>query len=56
MNYAKIAYEAYAKQTHWKSIITGDKLPEFENLRPEIQAAWETAAKAVYDAALEPCV
>lgn len=44
---AKIAYDAYCKQTGGVSLISGDKLPSFENLRFEIQEAWWAAANAV---------
>lgn len=44
---AKIAYEAYCRQTNWKSLVTGDQLPQFEDLRQEIKDAWWVAAQAV---------
>lgn len=37
---AKIAYEAYCESTDWKSAITGDPLPQFNNCRPSVQKAW----------------
>lgn len=42
----KIAYNAYCKQAGGVSLISGDKLPEFEVLKPEIQDAWDAAAAA----------
>lgn len=42
-----IAYDAYCKTTGGKSLITGDILPEYEKLKPEIQDAWEKAGQAV---------
>ena len=46
-NYAKIAYDAYCKSTGGVSIISGDKLPEFEILKQSIKDAWWEAAHAV---------
>jgi hypothetical protein len=45
--YAKIAYDAYCKQTGGVSLIGGDKLPSFVDLKPEIQDAWWAAAYAL---------
>lgn len=36
----KVGYDAYCKQTGGVSLISGDKLPGFEYLRPAIQDAW----------------
>jgi len=47
--FARIAYDAYCEQTGGVSLISGDKLPDFENLRIEIQDAWWAAAKKVCD-------
>lgn len=47
---AKIAYDAYCKQTGGKSLISGDYLPAFETLRQDIQDAWWAAADAVHAA------
>lgn len=44
---AKIAYDSYCAQTGGISLISGDKLPEFDNLKIEIRDAWFSAAKAV---------
>ncbi len=44
----KIAYEAYCKERNWKSVV-GDPLPHFEQQSPELQNAWDQAAKAVAD-------
>ena len=46
---AQIAYEAYCKNTGWKSLVSGAKLPSWNELRPEIQAAWRAAAQAILD-------
>jgi hypothetical protein len=44
---AKIAYNAYCQQTGGVSLISGDKLPEFDALKTSIQTAWMVAAAAV---------
>jgi hypothetical protein len=44
---AKIAYDAYSEQTGGVSLISGDKLPEFDALKTSIQTAWMVAAAAV---------
>lgn len=42
----KIAYEAYSENRNWKTY--DDKpMPKWDELRPEIQAAWEAAADKV---------
>ena len=43
----QIAYEAYCAHTEWKSLITGAPLPPWEEVKPEIKAAWRAAAIAV---------
>lgn len=45
--FAKIAYDAYCKQTGGISLISGDKLPDFFSLKTTIQDAWLAAANAV---------
>lgn len=47
---AQIAYEAYSENAGGKSLATGQPLPPWEKLSPEIQAAWEAAATAVVKA------
>lgn len=44
---AKMAYDAYCKQTGGKSLISGDVLPAFDALRGEIKDAWAAAAIAL---------
>lgn len=44
---ARRAYEGYCRKTGWRSLVTGDELPQFDTLNPEIQAAWESAVFAV---------
>lgn len=47
--YAEIAYNAYRAHTGGVSLISGDKLPDFDQLKPQIQDAWEAAAFAVVE-------
>lgn len=44
----QIAYEAYCENTNWKSLISGQQLPQWKDVKPEIQRAWESAANAVW--------
>lgn len=46
-NAGQVAYEAYCAQTGWKSLVSGQQLPQWHNLKPEIQSAWQAAATAV---------
>lgn len=43
----KLAYDAYCKQTGGVSLISGDKLPEFDALKPPIREAWAASYIAV---------
>jgi len=43
----KIGYDAYCKQTGGVSLISGDKLPEFEVLKQSIKDAWAAAGIAI---------
>ena len=45
---AKIAYDAYCKQTGGVSLVSGDKLPEFVNLKSAIKDAWCAATIAIH--------
>lgn len=47
MTYGQIAYEAYRRCSGGKSLATGSPIPDWQELREEIQAAWEIAAYAV---------
>lgn len=47
MTLAKLAYEAYRDSAGGKSLISGEPLPDFDDLRFEIQQAWADAADAV---------
>lgn len=44
---ARTAYNAYCKQTGGLSLVSGERLPDFWELRQEIQDAWWAAADAV---------
>jgi len=43
MQLAKEAYEAYANHTGWKSLATGQPLPQWEQLSGAIQLAWQVS-------------
>ena len=43
----KVAYEAYCESSKGRSLISGQKLPDWYDLSPEIKEAWEKAAEAV---------
>lgn len=43
----QIAYEAYCEHTNWKSLVSGQDLPQWDKVKPEIKEAWEAAAVAV---------
>lgn len=47
MQLAKEAYEAYANHTGWKSLATGQPLPQWDKLPPAIQEAWQVSAACV---------
>ncbi len=44
---ARIAYDAYRDHTGGVSLPTGQPIPQWPQLRPEIQAAWQASADAV---------
>lgn len=46
-SYGQIAYEAYCETTEWRSLVTKASLPQWNNVKPEIQNAWSNAANAV---------
>lgn len=48
--YGRIAYVAYAKNSKFRSLVSGDSLPMWEDLPPEIRRGWITSAKAVLTA------
>lgn len=46
-NYAAMAYLSYRQHTGGVSLATGQVLPEWHELREDIQNAWRAAAAAV---------
>lgn len=47
VNFGKVAYDAYCESTGGVSLISGAKLPGWDELKTEIKTAWEAAANAV---------
>lgn len=47
---ARIAYTAYGRVTDFKNF-RGEPMPEYDNLPPKIQQAWEKAAGTIWDLA-----
>jgi hypothetical protein len=45
---AKINYEEYCRATGGVSLISGDKLPAFEDLKYEIKQAWQQSAEKLF--------
>lgn len=43
--YGQIAYDAYRTHAGGKSLATGQNIPDWEDLAPVIQSAWEAAGK-----------
>lgn len=43
----QVAYEAYRQMVNGKSAVTGNVLPEWPELPPEIREAWRGTADAV---------
>lgn len=44
---AEIAYNAYRDHTGGISLASGQPIPEWSQLRPDIQEAWEASASAI---------
>ncbi len=40
---AQKAYESYCAYTEWKSVVTGDDLPQWEELPNKVKFAWLAA-------------
>lgn len=45
----KCGYDAYRAHTGGKSLATGQPIPDWDHLSPEIQAAWEASGKSMMD-------
>lgn len=43
----QLAYEGYCKSSRGKSLISGEPLPTWDQVKPEIREAWELAAQEV---------
>jgi hypothetical protein len=55
-SYGQIAYEAYCKSTGGVSLVSGNKLPSWDEQLPGIKRGWEAAADEVrecYDQEME---
>lgn len=50
----KTNYDAYCNSTGGVSLVSGDKLPDFENLKEPIKKAWKEAAKELLISVSEP--
>jgi hypothetical protein len=46
MEPAQKAYEAYCAHTNWKSLVSGQPLPQWADVKPEIKDAWRAVANA----------
>ena len=44
MDIARVGYESYCNYTDWKSVITGDNLPEWNALPANVVNAWFAAS------------
>ena len=53
VNLARTAYEAYCRSSGGVSLVSGQKLPEWENIGQSIRVAWDAAAGAVRDQLLD---
>ena len=51
---AKVNYEGYCNSTGGVSLISGDKLPDFESLKEPIKNAWKQASKELLISISEP--
>ncbi|MBN8220696.1 MAG: hypothetical protein J0L53_07210 [Spirochaetes bacterium] len=54
-NLAKELYTAYCEHTGFKSLATGQDLPNWENLPETIKAAWQASANRA-ESLLSPAV
>ena len=43
----QVAYEAYSDRADGMSLVSGQQLPDWDDLSPVIAEAWEAAASAV---------
>jgi hypothetical protein len=54
MRAARAGYEAYAKRSGWKSLVTGDPLPQWRDLGGPIANGWYEAAVAITESLKQP--
>ncbi len=54
MRAAQAGYEAYAKRSGWKSLVTGDPLPQWRDLPGSVANGWFAAATAVAESLKAP--
>lgn len=47
LSYGQIAYQGYLKKSKGRSLVSGHKLPKWNQLDNAIKEAWEAAAAAV---------
>lgn len=47
-SFGQINYEGYSKCSGGRSLISGDVLPEWKDLKRDVQEAWEAGAQAVF--------
>lgn len=43
----EVLYNGYCEKTNWKSLASGQDLPAWKDLRPDIQEAWHASAMAM---------
>lgn len=48
----EVAYDAYCESTDYKSAVTGDPLPEFDQTNERVQAAWKHSTRRVIEESL----
>lgn len=48
IDFAKLAYEAYAAHQGWKNY-QGNPIPQWDEVREDIRAAWNVAVQAVLE-------
>jgi hypothetical protein len=47
MKIARVGYESYCNYTDWKSVVTGDSLPEWSDLPSGVVNAWFAATEGM---------
>jgi hypothetical protein len=46
-SFGRLAYDAYARKAGGRSLVSGDRLPPWDDLDQKIKDAWLAAASAV---------